>query len=93
LKKTLFSFTIHKMNKPDLLGCVCLYDDECTRNCRIEGEEFDVPPNIKPIDIYCEQSMNDPASIACECVEDEENARPSYEIAALQGGPEVKEST
>jgi hypothetical protein len=72
------------MNKPDLLGCVCLYDEECIRNCRIEGEEFNVPSNIRPIEIYCEQGMNDPASIACERIEDEENARPSHEIAALE---------
>jgi hypothetical protein len=57
-KKTFSLFAINKMNKPDLLGCVCLYDDECTRNCRIEGEEFNVPPNIKPILTYYFSSTN-----------------------------------
>jgi hypothetical protein len=53
LKKNTASISSErKMNKPELLGCVYVYDDEYTRNCYIK-EEFNVPLTSMPIRIYC----------------------------------------
>jgi ribonuclease HI len=70
----------------DLLGCICLYnaEGECFRNCRTDEHEPYDPSDATIVEIMCEQDDNDPASIACERLEDEEDARPDNEIIGVE---------
>jgi hypothetical protein len=72
--------------QPDLLGCICLYDDyKCARNCRTNDHEPYAPPSgARLVEIKCEPSNNEPGNIACERVEDEENKRPDQEIVGVE---------
>ncbi len=70
----------------DLLGCICLYGSECTRNCRLENEPFDRLAGARCIQLRFDPAeyMNDAASIACEKVDNFELQQPLLEIVALE---------
>ena len=73
------------MQKPTLLGCICLYYDECIRNCRTNlYESYNPDPDIQPIFIHCNPACNDMTSIICERVEDEEDQRMHQEIIGIE---------
>jgi hypothetical protein len=63
------------MHNADLLGCICLYD---------EHKEYHPSDDIVPIEIIWEQGYNEPSSIACERLENEENKRPDSEVIGIE---------
>jgi hypothetical protein len=74
------------MHNHDLLGCICLYDneDECFRNCRTNEHELYQPSDATLVEIMCEQGNDEPSNIACERLEDEENKRPDHEVVGIE---------
>jgi hypothetical protein len=83
----------HKRRKKrsDLLGCICLDGEDCTRNCRLDEEEWIQPnggPSIELVRIRHRTSkdppvMDEPANIACTIVEHEESLRPGTEVVGV----------
>jgi hypothetical protein len=73
------------MNSPDLLGCICLLDDTCIRNCRTkENKAYKSDPDSTLVEIICDDGMNEPSNLAWQRMEHEEDKRPNQEIVGVE---------
>lgn len=70
---------------PDLLGCICLFDGECSRNCRTDEKTPYLPDSDATIfEIICDEEMDDVSKIACRRMEQEERDRPDQDIVGAE---------
>lgn len=75
------------MRRGDLLGCICLIGAHCSRNCRIENEQFLVPPAASMRTLsFDPKGNNDLVNLAWERVEQEENEENIVALEAWSNG-------
>ena len=81
-----FKMEKRRQKHRDVLGCICLYDDRCQRNCRPDESKWRRRPVGKASkQLYLDPSTlnNHPADAACHLVEELEEAT-AAEIVGLE---------
>ena len=70
----------------DLLGCICLLDTTCQRNCRVHNQRFQKPKccKLRVIRFDPLEHMNDVSQVTREFVEKAEQRWSNEEVVALE---------